>query len=200
MLSFNVDQHVYHWNGVRVPNVTSILSPLTDFSKIPPAVLDHARFEGIQIHKMIELDCKSDLDTGSLPAWITPYFCAWQKFKDETGFELIASEQRMYHEVLRYAGTCDLVGRLPKLKGIKGIALLDVKRSLYAGPVIGLQLSAYADQWDQSQGVDGRIRHRFAFQPRKDGTYRLEPFTDPTDRMTFQALLAVQNWRNKHAK
>ncbi len=201
MLEFDAERHVYHWNGVRVPNVTSVLAPLTDYSMIPADVLERARAEGVQIHKMIELDAKGDLDTESLPEWIQPYWSAWCRFKDESGFEMVSSEFKMFHKALQYAGTCDLVARLPKLKGMRGLALIDVKRSLYAGPVIGLQLAAYADLWDDAPDTGlPCIKHRFAFQPRKDGTYRLEPFTDPTDRMTFQALLVVHKWRTKHAK
>jgi hypothetical protein len=201
MLSFDEVEHAYHWCGVRVPNVTSVISPLADYSMIPAEILENARAEGVQIHKMIELDAKQDLDIDALPDWIRTYFNAWQQFKDDSGFEMVSSEFRMYHPTHQYAGTCDLVARLPKLKKANtGLCLIDVKRSLYAGPVIGLQLAAYADAWDQSQGLDGRIKHRFAFQPRKDGSYRLEEFNDPTDRMTFNALLTVQKWKSKHAK
>ena len=200
MLSFDEAAHVYHWDGVRVPNVTSVLSPLTDYSMIPADVLENARAEGVQIHKMIELDAKQDLDVDSLPDWIQPYWKAWQKFKADSGFEMVSSEFRMYHPTMQYAGTCDLVAHLTKLKNAKGYALIDVKRSLYAGPVIGLQLAAYADAWDNDMPRQHRIKHRFAFQPRKDGSYRLEEYTDPTDRMTFQALLTVHKWRTRHAK
>ena len=201
MLEFDAEKHVYRWNGVRVPNVTSILAPLTDFSMIPPAVLEHARAEGVQIHKMIELDCKDDLVVDALPEWILPYWSAWQKFKAESGFEMVASEEKMYHRRLQYAGTCDLVARLPKLKASKGLSLIDVKRSLYGGPVIGLQLAAYADMWNDSPDTGlVCIKHRFAFQPRKDGTLRLEEYSDPADRMTFNALLTVHKWRTTHGK
>lgn len=200
MLEFDPAPHVYRWNGVVVPSVTQVLAPLTDYSMIPADTLERARQEGVQIHKLIELDCKGDLDTDSLPEWILPYWSAWTRFKDESGFEMVASECQMYHHTFQYAGTCDLVGLLPKLKNAKGLALIDVKRSLYGGPVIGLQLAAYADQWDNAPGAKApRIKHRFAFQPRRDGTYRLEPFIDPADRATFLALLTVFKWRQKHA-
>ena len=200
MLDFDPIPHVYTWNGVRVPSVTQILAPLTSYDMIPPAVLEHAREEGVQIHRLIELDCAGDLDIDDLPAWISPYWDVWRKFKADTGFNPFASEKRMFHTGLRYAGTCDLVCTLPLLKGVKGLALIDVKRSLYAGDVIGLQLAGYAQQWDEARLHADRIKYRFAFQPRKDGTYRLEEYGDPTDRMTFNALLLVHKWRQAHAK
>jgi hypothetical protein len=200
VLSFDELSHEYRWNGVRVPNVTSVLKPLSDYSNISPAVLENAREEGVQIHKMIELDLKGDLDIESLPEWIEPYWRAWQQFKIDSGFELVASERRMYHKNLQYAGTCDFVARLPKLKNAnKGLCMVDVKRSLFGGPVIGLQLAAYAEMWDV-QNCPHEIKHRFAFQPRNDGTYRLKKFDDPTDSITFKALLVVHKWRLKNAK
>jgi hypothetical protein len=198
VLEFEPVAHVYRWGGVLVPSVTQVLKPLTDFSMIAVDVLERARAEGVEIHRMIELDCSDNLDSESLPEWIRPYWAAWQKFKVETGFEVVASERQMYHPTLRYAGTCDLVGRVPKISRA-GLALIDVKRSLFAGPVIGLQLAAYAALWDCQPSLE-RIKQRFAFQPRKDSTYRLPEFTDTTDRMTFQALLTVHKWRMNHAK
>jgi hypothetical protein len=200
VLSFDELSHEYRWNGVRVPNVTSVLKPLSDYSNISPAVLENAREEGVQIHKMIELDLKGDLDIESLPEWIEPYWRAWHQFKVHSGLRLIASEHRMCHPSLQYAGTCDIVASMPKFKNLnQNFCVIDIKRSLFGGPVIGLQLAAYADLWN-AQKPTQRIKHRFAFQPRKDGTYRLEEFSDPADLMTFQALLVVHKWRLKNAK
>lgn len=201
MLTFDEAEHRYYWNGEPVPNVTSILSGLTDYSRIAPAVLEEARQKGVAVHKMVELDCANDLDVDTLPDWMRGHYQAWQRFREETGFECWASEHKLYHPKLRYAGTLDLVGLLPKTK-IKGLALLDVKRSFYAGPVIGLQTAAYLDAWNRTEEKASRLTdaNRYALRLDGDGKYRLEPFNDPGDIAVFVANLTLYRWRMKHER
>lgn len=200
-LTFDQAAHVYYWHGRPVPNVTRIIAPLTDYSRIPPDVLERARQEGMAIHRMVELDCKDDLDLEALPAWMRPHHEAWCRFKAEAGFEPIAVEQPMYHPTLGYAGTPDLIGRAPRLKGVKGPLLIDVKRSFFAGPAIGLQTAAYTVLWNDTEGqTAGRVptNNRFGLQLRDDGSYRLEHYADDEDFVAFLACLQQYRWRAKH--
>jgi len=202
MLTFVEETHTYYWNGEPVPNVTRIIAPLTDYSRIPPAVLEKARQEGVAVHKMVELDCKGDLDVETLPEWMHPHYTAWLRFKEESGFECWKAEEKMYHPVYGYAGTADLFGPLPKLKGIKGAANIDVKRSFFGGPAIGLQTAGYTRMWNDTDGKarERRVadRNRFALQLRNDGTYRLKRFEDAEDFGAFLACLQQLRWREKH--
>lgn len=195
MLTFEPADHVYRFNGVVVPSVTQILKPLIDYSMIPADTLEHARQEGVAIHSMIELECKDELE--DLPDWLAPYYEAWTKFKAETGFKLIASETRLYHSKLHYAGTPDLVGTMQHV-GKRTAVVVDIKRSLLAGPVIGLQLAGYQDAINDNSDV--RVTRRFALQPRKTGQYMLKEFDDKSDSSTFLALLTIHKWKGKHAK
>lgn len=201
MLSFDETGHIYRWNGVRVPNVTSILAPLVDYSKIPPEQLERARQAGVAVHKMVELDCKSDLDTDRLPEWMRGHLDAWLAFKSETGFECWDSERQIYHVGMGYAGTLDLVGVMRNGKKQEA-SLLDVKRSFYAGPVIGLQTSAYAEAWNRENGTTAplKITRRFALRLDVDGKYRLEAFEDRNDFAVFTAQLATYRWRQKNGR
>ena len=199
MLTFDAPAHHYFWNGVRVPNVTSILAPLTDYSKIPRGQLERARQQGIAVHKMVELDCKGDLDTDALPEWMAGHFAAWEKFKAEIDFELWSSEQPVYHKGMSYAGTLDLTGMPCNLKH-KDAALIDVKRSFYAGPVIGLQLAAYEKARNDSVEKALRTKHRFALRLDVDGQYRLEAFEDRNDFTVFTACLALHRWKERHER
>src|SRR3990167_4906978 len=105
MLTFDAVAHHYFWNGVRVPNVTTILAPLTDYSKIPRDQLERARQQGVAVHKMVELDCKNDL--ADVPEWMAGHYSAWLSFKSETGFECWDSERQIFHQGMAYAGTLD---------------------------------------------------------------------------------------------
>ena len=197
-LTFDESAHRYYWNGKPVPNVTGILAPLTDYSKIPAETLERARQEGTAIHKMVELDCNGDLDVAALPAWMVPAYKGWREFREHSGFEPILNEYRGYHKAFGYAGTLDLLCALPKLKGWKGVALLDVKRSLYAGPVIGLQLSAYEAIVTSDKGLPKPAR-RGALRLTPDGKFRLEAYNDAGDFSAFLALLTLKRWKEKHA-
>lgn len=197
-LTFRPEDHTYWRNGVRVPNVTSVLAPLTDYSHIPVDTLDRAREEGVAVHKMVELHCKNDLET--VPEWMHGHHAAWLKFIADTGFECMDTEQRVYHDKFDYAGTLDLACVLPKLPKVKDAALIDIKRSFYAGPVIGVQTAAYEDARNKAVPKDLRTRKRFALRLDGDGTYRLQPYEDPADFSVFLASLTMYRWRQQHGK
>jgi hypothetical protein len=200
MLTFEEESHTYQWNGMGVPNVTRILDPLVDYTHIPRDRLDIARQEGNAIHKMIELDCRDELDVDALPAWMRQRYEAWRRFLRDTQFKVIMSEHRVYNTTYRYAGTFDLFGEFPKFP-----AFIDIKRSFFAGPVIGLQTAAYL-ACDHFEGAPECFRpdpsrmskvRRFALQVNDDSYYRLEPFEDRNDFNVFLAALTLYRWRAK---
>lgn len=200
MLTFDEFRHKYAWNGQDVPGVTSILKPLIDLSHVPPDRLEKARQEGKAIHSMVEMDCAGTLDVEGLPEWMKPVYGAWSEFREISGFEPLANEMRVYHRQMRYAGTFDLLCVVPRCNGWQGrTALLDLKRSLYGGPVVGLQLAAY-EEAAKSQGVTTgvpRIR-RGALVLSPAGKFELVPYDDKTDYLTFLALLTVERFRRRH--
>lgn len=197
MLTFDEPSHTYRWDGRLVPNVTRIIAPLTDYSRIPADVLERARQEGVAIHKMAELDFKGDLDVDGLPEWMRGRYAALCRFREDTGFECWSTEQRMFHPTLGYAGTADLFGICHKLKN-KGACNIDVKRSLYGGPAIGLQTAGYTDQWNKTQPRDLRVTNRAALVLNDNGTYRLPMYEDGDDFVAFLACLQQWKWKEKH--
>lgn len=194
-LTFDPVQHEYRFAGEVVPSVTQVLKPLTDYSRIPADTLETARQQGVAIHKMVELDCMGDLDEDGLPEWMRPYFLAWRAFVDESGFVVVASEQRVYHPALRYAGTLDLMGYMPKLKGGDALGLIDVKRSFYADAAIGYQTAAYALAWNVTGAKPGPCKRRFALRLDPTGRYRLREFANAQDTSVFTACLVVHRAR-----
>lgn len=196
MLTFDEALHEYRWNGQKVPHVTGILNGLTDYSMIPADKLERAKQEGRYIHRMVELDCLGDLDVEAIEEWARPAYKAWRDFRDASGFELILSEWKGYHRTQGYAGTLDLLCEVPRLKGWKGVALIDVKRSLYAGPVIGYQTAAYKAIVESDKAMP-RVSRRGALRLAKDGKFRLEPFDRPTDAAMFLGCLTYHRARQE---
>lgn len=193
MLVFDKAAHQYRWNEKKVPHVTGIISPLAKTYPIDPEVMEKARQEGVAIHKTVELHCAGDLDVDGLPEWLKPRLMAWEKFLAETGFVFTASERRVYHEMYGYAGALDLAGHFPCSP-----AILDIKRSFLAGPLIGVQTAAYKEAY-----ADGdkhwKKAQRWALRLNADGTYNMKQFSDDDDFGVFMACLKLHRFREKHA-
>ena len=189
-LVFNEEKHEYSVSGVRYPSVTQILAPLVDYSQVPRAVLERARKLGQAVHRMTELFDLDDLDMDDLADELRPYLTAWNKFRAETGFVPETIEKRLYHPALRFAGTPDRSGLINRRR-----AVIDIKKMLYLGPVIGLQLAAYQELFEKN---GTHVEDRYALGLRADGTYRLQPYTDKSDWPVFLSLLTTRNWKEKH--
>ncbi|TAM15932.1 MAG: hypothetical protein EPN65_16595 [Pandoraea sp.] len=190
MFTFDPKSHTYRIDGKEIPSVTSVLSPMIDYSMVPRDTLERARRLGQAVHRMTELYDLDDLDMDDLADELKPYLTAWIKFRAETGFVPETIEKQMHHPSLRYAGTPDRSGLI---KGRR--AVIDIKKMATLGPVIGLQLAAYKEMFEKG-GTP--IAERYALGLRPDGTYRLTPYTDPGDWPAFLALLTLRNWRAKH--
>jgi hypothetical protein len=199
MLEFNEERHEYRFNGVIVPSVTTILKPLVDYSMIHPERLKAASELGSMVHLTTELYDTDQLDEGDLDPILKPYLDGWKLFRHEVGFVPDTVEKRMYHPTFGYCGTSDRTG---VIRGTK--AVLDIKKMMVLGPVIGPQLAAYKEM----HNLEGAgIVKRYALGLRPDGSYRLQEFTDPTDLPCFMSLLTVMRaqetihkWRAKHGK
>lgn len=200
-LTFDVAKHEYRYDGAMVPHVTGILKPLVDYSQIPEEKLERARVLGVRQHKLIELECREGIeDPMSLGEYWRPHLAAFRTMVAETGFKLLHSERQVYHRTFGYAGTLDLEGIL-----FDEDAIIDVKRSLYAGPVIGLQLDAYREARNAERKGETRrtaIKRRYALQI-KPGTkppYKLTPYDDNEDFGVFLSLLKISRWKDKYGR
>ena len=168
-LTFEEAPHIYRLNGFEVPSVTTLMKPLSNevYGTVDEAVLNRAAQRGTEVHETIETlvkygieDCASE-NRGYLEA-----FKAWLK---DHHVDPVASECRLYHKSLRYAGTADL----PSL--IDGrLTMVDVKTTASLIEMLArVQLEAY---------VQGYSSHGVAFEQKailhlkKDGSYKMEMF------------------------
>lgn len=188
VLTFDEASHTYYFGGQVVPGVTSILSPLTDFSRVPPAVLEAASQFGKAVHLACELDDLGTLDEASLDPALTPYLYAWRMFSAEHSVEWEQIELPIYHTALRYAGTPDRIG---KVNGMR--AVVDIKSTAQLYPSVGPQLAAYASASNE------QYAKRIGVQLKSDGTYVAKTYDDPTDFPVFASLLTVRNWCARHS-
>lgn len=189
MLHFDATTHTYTLGGRKLPSVTEIISPLQDFSMVPAAVLAAACEFGKHVHIACDLYNRDMLDWSSLDPPLTPYVTAWARFLEESGAVVIASECRVYHEQLGYAGSPDVV-----LAWGKRLVLPDLKATAIVPRSVGIQTAAYAKAYQRSHG--GREPERYCIHL-QDGKYRSHKRTDPADWSMFLSCLNV--WKYNHA-
>jgi hypothetical protein len=189
-LEFEPVGHVYRLNGVRVPSVTDVVSMLEDFSGIPPAVLETARVFGGHVHDAVALDIRGVLDWSNLAAPLVPYLNAWRRFVADSGIVITASELRVAHAKLGYAGRLDLKGLLNKAP-----AIIDVKSGEMPASV-GPQTAGYEEALSAAFGI--KVRRRFCLQlnPAFSCGYKLHSLDKRTDWTTFVSALNVWNFRH----
>jgi hypothetical protein len=183
-LVFNEVAHEYHFNGKRVPSVTGILKPLSDFSRVPPNVLEAKRILGSAVHLACEWDDEGELDDERTPGIVMGYVAGWRKFKSDMQVEVLHSEARVFHRTRLYAGTLD---RILMMRGRKVPQLIDLKTSAQIMKSVGPQTAGYA----AAAEVPGYGRGVLQLKP--DGNYKYVELTDPTDWATFAACLTIHN-------
>lgn len=189
-LLFDPVEHAYTLGEKRLPSVTQTLAPLIDYSQVPKAVLERAQQLGTAVHRLTELYDLDDLDTENLSQELMPYLTAWMRFRAETRFVPELIEQRYHHPALNFAGTLDRTGLINGRR-----AVIDIKKMLRLGPVIGVQLAAYKELCIRNSV---QIEDRYGLGLRADGTYRLVPFNDKGDWPVFLSLLTLRNFKDKH--
>jgi ATP-dependent exoDNAse (exonuclease V) beta subunit len=200
-LTFHEDAHIYELDGAVVPSVTQVLtrSGLIDFSKIPSFIREAALERGRKVHQAIHYYNERDLDldafTRDFPLY-APYLFAWVHFCDQRRFVPVLNELRVASRRHRVAGTLDCLGVLD------GTAvLLDFKTGRPSDVAADLQTAAYlalALEWaEEVQALSEffakhPVVRRYAVQLRRDETFRVEPYAQPSDFRDFLTLVSAQ--------
>jgi hypothetical protein len=189
-IDFNETEHSYLLDGQPVPSVTQVMEGyLTDYSSVPRKYLEKASARGTAVHLAAELHLQDDLDEASLHPDVAPYFYQFVKWLRDSGFVMTASEMRIASKKFGYAGTLDLVGRLPKMKCN---ALIDTKTTSVFMPSTGPQTAAYEHGYKETTGCKKKYR-RFGLWLRPD-FYRLIPLDNDADLSTFLSCLTIYRW------
>lgn len=139
-LEFDDESHTYRLNGIVIPSVTTVMEPLSaeKYKGISSATLNNAANKGTEVHNAIENWIKFGFED------ISPehkgYFDGFKEWWSRRKPTVIGSELRIYHKLLRYGGTLDL------LCYIDGkLTLVDFKSTAVLSDMLcGVQLEAYA--------------------------------------------------------
>jgi hypothetical protein len=164
-----LDQRFYRRNGDYYPSVTSILNYfpknkffhdwLKDVGHNSEIIAQKAAYEGTLVHTAAEKYVKGEEivwvekdGTVNYPLEVWKMILKFADFWTKHSPRLITTEYHLFSDKYRFAGTADLVC---ELKG--KIWLLDIKTSNSIHTTYELQLSAYAQAWNETH--DTAIEH-----------------------------------------
>jgi hypothetical protein len=201
-LTFDPERHEYFFHGEKVwRSVTGILhhAGAIDFASVPSMVLDRARTRGTIVHQAIHYLNEGDLDLDRFRAEFPEhigYLEGWQSFRQQRRFVPMLNEHRIYSRRHDVAGTIDCLGLLDGQA-----ALLDFATGRPDDAAKHWQTAGYLSIAMEWAADDPLLADFFKFAPsvkryavalRRDGTFRLEPYTNPRELREFDTLVAAQ--------
>ena len=189
-LTFDEAGHIYRLNGLVIPSVTTLMKPLSDdfYRTVDPNVLDRAARRGTAIHNAVENF--TTFGVQDIAPQYAGYFQSFLQWWELRKPEPLAMEHKVYHKILRYAGTADLIcvigGRL---------TLVDYKSSAQVNSKLcAVQLEGY-DRAFESQGV--KVDDRLILHLSKSG-YQEVPFQRSSKCWSvLSSLMTIRNYMNE---
>ena len=190
-LTFNEFNHTYWLDELVIPSVTTLMKPLSDdfYRAVDPEMLEKAAKRGTAIHNAVENFAQFGIE--DIPPAYGGYFQAFRTWWELRKPEVLATECRVYHKILRYAGTADLIcvigGR---------VTLVDYKSSAQVNSKLcAVQLEGY-DRAFESHGV--KIDDLMILHLSRDGKYSEVPFQrNARCWSVLSALMTVRNYMNE---
>ena len=161
-LTFRDEDHTYTLNGLEIPSVTTLMKPLSAeaYKTVDPDTLNKAARRGTAVHNALENYAKfgiEDIDP-DLRCYFDAFLNWWELRKPEP----IATEHRLYHKIMRYAGTADLICLIDGK-----VTLVDYKTSSQVNTkMCAVQLEGY-DRALESHGIE--IENRLILHLSKNG-------------------------------
>ncbi len=190
-LTFEERKHVYKLEGIELPSVTTLMEPLSSkvYGPIDPNILSAAAAKGTAVHNAIENYLEFGIE--DIPQEHAGYFDAFKQWEEKYKPEVVATEAKVYHKQLRYAGTCDLICNI---NGV--LTLIDYKTSYQVNMMLYMvQLEGYARAWE-SHGVP--IADRAILHLKKDGKYTVEHSPKNAECYSvISALMTLRSYQNK---
>lgn len=168
-LVFDEVPHIYLLDGIQIPSVSNVMEPLNrvKYDGINEKTLERAAEKGTAVHNAIENYLKFGFI--DIPPEHQPYmdaFLDWWKLMNPV---VVGSEIRMYHRLMRYAGTCDLLCYIED-----ELNLIDYKTTYTVSEMTcGVQLEAYA-QALASHGI--KVARKRILHLKRDGSHKFIEF------------------------
>ena len=188
-LKFDDEHHIYRLDGNEIPSVSAIMEPLSGakYSGISAKTLEKAANKGTSVHNSIENFIKFGIE--DVKPEHKGYFTGFREWWEKNVPELVGSECRVYHKILLYGGTVDLLAYIDKK-----LTLVDFKSTYQLSDMTcGVQLEAYA-QALASHGI--KVEQKKILHLKKDGRYddRSYPANDAQRWRVLGSLKCVYDY------
>jgi len=194
-LSFDGKRHVYSIKGEELPSVTTVMRPLSNayYGGIDEGILQAAAQRGTAVHEAIENYLTFGID--DVASEHTGYYKAFKSWLDEKKPQIISTEGKIYHKILRYAGTSDL----SCIMDGEAVCIDFKTSSQIVEMLVRVQLEAYSRAFE-SHGVKHQSKAVVHLQ--KDGRWDMKMFPsgDLEAWETFGGLLTVHNYIKKYRR
>jgi hypothetical protein len=185
---------LYVVDGVRVPSVSEILkvSGMTDYSMVPPDVLENARRRGQAVDEWLTALDEGLIDQDHEPdPEIAGYVRGYKRFLRESDFKVEKIQTPMVSREWRFAGTSDRWGQF--ISTCRR-SVLDIKCVARMMPETKAQLAGYAllaePMLPRAYKID-----RWALRLTPEGSFELRHYTDRSDFDDFIAALRITVWK-----
>ena len=191
-LKFDERKHIYTLKGFELPSVTTLMNPLSDelYSEISPDVMKKAADRGTAVHEAIEMYSKYGVD--EIEPEFEAYYTAFKEWHQKYKPVHLASEYRIYHKTMMYAGTIDEVCLINN-----HLAIIDYKTTSGVNEMLTrVQLEAYAQAFS-SHGIE--VSGKSIIHLKSNGKYEMIDY-DAHDNecwSVFVALLQINNYKSK---
>lgn len=173
----------------KIPSVTKVLSPWSDFSMIPPDVLAMASERGSMVHRACGAMAKG-VWAPQVPQEYAGYVESFSIWFRQAVVEALLVEPELVHPVYGYCGHPDLIVRI---KGDNAYSLLDLKTPAVAYKSWRVQLAAYRELANANDCPIGRV---FSVRLKKDGKLPIvNEFTGSTSGDFSIFLSCLQAWK-----
>lgn len=186
------DAHEYFYCGARVPGVTEILRIVGVTDHSGPWFTERAREWGSVLDQCCSMIDTDTLDWDSVDERIRPEVEAYAEWCTRIGGTVEASQRKMYSSTYGYAGTLDVLLRLPSGR----YPLVDRKRGA-ADHAAALQTAGYAVLVAETLGIPIGLIDRYALDGIGTGKPMVRPFSDRSDIPAFLGFAAGVNWANR---
>jgi hypothetical protein len=191
-LELDLERHVYTYDGQRVSGVSEVLTGLGIVERV--WFTEFARARGTAVHLALEYLLTGTLDWTTLDPRIEPYVRAAVRFLEDAqvGENGRIVERPVYHSMLRYAGTPDLVAEVFGER-----CVIDWKSG--GTGAAGLATAAY-EMAVRNQPRMGECPpslrqplRRMVVQLHDDGTYHKRDMMDSSDYPHWQSAVMLFN-------
>lgn len=200
-LTFDEATHIYRLDGIQIPSVSRLMEPLKDaaYKGISERTLRRAADKGSSVHDSIENFIKFQILDVNPEHKL--FFQAFMDWWEENQPIVVGSEIRIYHKLLRYGGTVDLLCYLrDKETGEWKLILIDFKTTYALQDITcGIQLEAY-ERALASHGV--QVDGKMILHLKRDGRFKEKPYpaSDSYRWRVFGALKCVYDYTESYKK